>query len=140
MIRSLATIIIFMTVIAFLAGCTTTATLPASGATPGLAKKKIEKGVTTQEEIINLFGAPNLVTKTKDGGELWVYSNYATVKKARSIFGGLGVFGAGDTVGGSGIAGGGSSSTISLSRSTNLMIKFDKNEVVIDYYFSQLQY
>ena len=51
MIRSLATIIIVMTAIAFLAGCTTTATLPAPGATPGLAKKKIEKGITTQEEI-----------------------------------------------------------------------------------------
>lgn len=119
-------------------GCATT--LPTPAATPGMAKKKIEKGVTTQEEIINLFGAPNLVTRTKEGGELWVYSNYTTVNKAMGM--GLGALGGGigGAGGGAGAIGGRGSYSASSSRSINLMIKFDQEDKVIDYYFSQLQY
>lgn len=113
-------------------GCATTLSSPAT--TPGKAKKKIEKGVTTQEEITNLFGAPNFVTTTKEGAELWVYSDCATVNKAMGM--GLGVLGG--RRGGAEVGDVGSYSA-SSSRSINFMIKFDQDDKVIDYYFSQLQ-
>ena len=34
-----------------------------SNLTFGVVKSKIQKGVTTQEEILQIFGSPNLTTK-----------------------------------------------------------------------------
>ena len=104
--------------------------------TPGMAKISIEKGVTTQEDIFTLFGAPNFMSSTKEGGELWVYSNYATVKKAAK----LGLLGgaAGHDV--AGLLGASGSYGSSSSRSITLMIKFNEEDTVVDYNVSQLQY
>ncbi len=75
--------IVLVVLVVFLSSCATTTTqLPAPAVTPGMAKKTIEKGVTTQEEIFALFGAPNFMSSTKEGGELWVYSNFTNVKQA----------------------------------------------------------
>ena len=114
--------------------------LPQPTVTPGAAKMVLEKGVTTQAEIFQAFGSPNFVTTTKDGGELWVYSNHARVNQAYS----LGLLGLGGGLVGDALVGGGASggygSGTSYSRSINLMITFDKNDVVKDYTVSQLQY
>lgn len=103
---------------------------------PGMAKKQILRGTSTQANIFEFFGAPNFVTTTKKGGELWVYSNYATMNKGLSL--NLGALGGGSGIIGGGIGGGNLNAT--SSRSVTLMITFDKNDVVTDYTVSQLQY
>ena len=39
----------------------------------GMVTSKVEKNVTTQEEILKLFGAPNITTIDSNGDETWVY-------------------------------------------------------------------
>lgn len=94
---------------------------------PGAVKMKIVKGQTSQTQIIEAFGTPDLVTH-KDGQDVWTYdkttydyqkeSNYLTV-----IFAGAG----GDRV-------------RSSSRSTLLIIYFDDRDLVSDYRLSALKY
>lgn len=45
-----------------------------SNLTVGIIKKNIIEGVTTQNDIINLFGAPNIITTNSKGNEVWNYS------------------------------------------------------------------
>lgn len=42
-----------------------------SNLTFGVVKSKIIKGNTTQSEILEIFGAPNLVSKNKSNNEAW---------------------------------------------------------------------
>jgi outer membrane protein assembly factor BamE (lipoprotein component of BamABCDE complex) len=39
---------------------------------------QIKKGVTTQEEIVRNFGAPNITTNNAAGNEVWVYDRIST--------------------------------------------------------------
>jgi hypothetical protein len=98
-----------------------------SNLTPGVVKLTIVKNQTTQAQITEVFGPPDLVTH-KDDMQVWTYdktnydyqssSGYLTV-----IFAGIG----GDTVRAS-------------SRSTVLIIYFDNNDKVIDYRLSAVKY
>lgn len=45
-----------------------------SNLTVGMVKTKVTKGQTAQAEILELFGAPNLVTKNKNDDEVWNYN------------------------------------------------------------------
>lgn len=45
-----------------------------SNLTVGFVKTKIIKETTNQAEIIELFGAPNLVTKNRNNDEVWNYN------------------------------------------------------------------
>lgn len=45
-----------------------------SNLTVGIIKKEIIKGQTTQNDIITLFGAPNIITTNSSGNEVWNYS------------------------------------------------------------------
>ena len=45
-----------------------------SNLTVGVVKTKIVKGETTQSEVLELFGAPNLITKSKNDDEVWNYN------------------------------------------------------------------
>lgn len=47
-----------------------------------LSLKKLE---TTQTEVLEKFGAPNLVTSNAFGEESWTYQRHATVAEATSI-------------------------------------------------------
>lgn len=107
-----------------------------SPVTPGMAKTNIVKGSTTQEDIFQRFGAPNFVTKTRNKGELWVYSNHASASKGFGIH--LGAIGGGSGI--MGLGGGSGNMNSSSSRSSTLMITFDENDIVMDYTISQLQY
>ena len=102
------------------------ATSPA-GLTPGNVKLKIVNGQTTQAQITEAFGPPDLVTH-KDNQQIWTYdktsyeydkqSGYWTV-----IFAGQG----GDRV-------------RSSSRSTMLIVYFNDKDVVTDYRLSAVKY
>ena len=39
----------------------------------GMVTGRVNKGVTTQQELIDLFGGPSTMTTDKDGTEVWMY-------------------------------------------------------------------
>lgn len=88
-----------------------------SNLTMGVVKSKIVKGTTTQDEVLKLFGSPNLVSKNKSNREVWSYNKMSVEQKAGSTD-----FFAGQRA-----------SQSSSSRSFDLIITFDEKDVVADY-------
>jgi hypothetical protein len=105
------------------AGCASSGVKEAgnSNLTVGQVKMEIEKGITTQEEILRVFGAPNIVTKNRSNNEVWNYNRMSYETSHGSEGGGLIVWGGSRAV---------SSST---TKSFDLIIIFDENDVVKDY-------
>lgn len=95
----------------------TEGTAEKSNLTMGVVKSKIVKGSTSQDEILKLFGSPNLVSKNKSNREVWSYNKMSVEQKAGSTD-----FFAGQRA-----------SQSSSSRSFDLIITFDEQDVVIDY-------
>jgi hypothetical protein len=91
-----------------------------SNLTAGMAKKTIIKGQTTQAEVTEIFGPPDLVTH-KDNLQVWTYDKIRY--DVESSNGYLNVL----------IAGIGGSKARSSSTSTMLIIYFDSNDIVRDY-------
>jgi hypothetical protein len=93
--------------------------------THGQVQLTLKKGVTTQNEVLETFGAPNIMTIDASGNEVWTYQRHATVEKSKSsgAYGTIVLFGA------SGSAAGFEQS----SRTMTLIIKFDKSKKVIDF-------
>jgi len=88
-----------------------------SNLTMGVVKSRILKGETTQDEILKLFGSPNLVSKNKSNREVWSYNKMSVEQKAGSTD-----FFAGQRA-----------SQSSSSRSFDLIITFDEKDIVADY-------
>ena len=123
-----------------------------SNLTSGMVKKYVKVGVATQTEIISVFGAPNIITRDKDGNEVWTYDKQSMASAsevaewnasggAGAIAGGL----AGEVAIGGGAAAGGSagksSSAGQVSSATfTLMIQFDDKDVVRDYRMMATQF
>lgn len=75
--------------LALLAGCLATQpTQPPVDSKNTLATGQVQitlkKDVTTQAEVLEAFGAPNLVTISSSGEEVWTYQRNATVANATS--------------------------------------------------------
>ncbi len=102
-------------------GCASVQPLEKSNLTAGMAKTKIIKNQTTQTEILQVFGSPNIITKNKSGNEVWTYDKVSVES---------GTFGAYGTIL---IAGASGSSSSTSSRTFTLMIEFDEHDVVKDY-------
>jgi outer membrane protein assembly factor BamE (lipoprotein component of BamABCDE complex) len=104
----------------FLTGCTTNKAeqIEKSNLTAGMVKKTIIEGVTTQNEILKVFGAPNIVTKNKSGNEVWTYDTVSVVNSGEEGYWNVVVGGA---------SGGKSSAS---TKTFILMIEFDNNSVV----------
>ncbi len=71
----------------FLAGCVATAPQSHPPAQPdrltaGQVQLTLKKNETTQAEVLEAFGAPNLVTMSASGEEVWTYQRHATVAQA----------------------------------------------------------
>ncbi len=96
--------------------------------TAGQVSLTLKKNITTQQQVVDAFGAPNLVTQSADGEEVWTYQKHAVVANSKSS-------GFGATI----ILLGGSSSSSGFeqsSRTMTLIIKFkDINGVktVVDF-------
>ena len=105
--------------------------------THGMVQLTVKVGTTTQGQIVESFGAPNITTIDGSGQEMWVYDRHATVSydKTSGFSIGLLLGGAGGDVGGGGGLGFGSrkSQSSESSRSMTLIIKFDANKVVSDF-------
>ncbi|NDD67057.1 hypothetical protein EBZ35_05350 [bacterium] len=90
----------------------------------GVAKVAIKEGETTQADVLRLFGAPNLVTRSSEGEEVWNY-NRMSVDNSSSGFGFL--------IGSKAISS-------SASRSIDVIIVFNKADVVKSYKVIQASY
>ena len=93
-----------------------------SNLTQGVVKAKIVKGQTTQDEILKLFGAPNITTKNKNQQEVWNYHkiSYEAFGAAKDDVYFL-------------LQGGSRAISSTTSRSFDLIITFDDHDVVSDY-------
>lgn len=104
-------------------GCATSGVKEMSNTnlTSGKVKMEIKKGVTTQTEILQIFGSPNIVTKNRSNDEVWNYNrmSYETAY--------------GSDVGGFIFWGGSRAVSSATTKSFDLIIIFDDKDVVKDY-------
>ena len=113
----------------------------ASALSYGAVTAAVIKGKTTQMELIQMFGGPNISTMDGDGVETWVYersvnqTDVASKSQNWQAAANLGVaFGhiqAGGSVGGGQSEG--ASSTASSFRSLTAIVKFNTDKTVKDY-------
>lgn len=105
--------------------------------THGMVQMTLRVNTTTQAEILEAFGAPNITTIDATGSEMWVYDRHATVSSDSSggFSIGLGIGGGGGDVGALGGLGFGkrNSRSESSSRTMTLVIKFNAQKVVSDF-------
>lgn len=105
----------------FIAGCATVQPAQKSNLTPGMVKTTIIKGETRQNEVLEVFGAPNIITHNKSGNEVWTYDKVSIDSSASAGYGTLVIVGVGSSRG------------ATSSRTFTLMIEFDDREVVKNY-------
>lgn len=115
--------ILFVITCSLIVGCASTAKKDESNSalTAGRVKKEIEKGKTLQFDILKIFGSPNIVTKNRDNDEVWNYNKMAYESVYGSDSGWL-IF-----------WGGSRAMSSTTTKSFDLIIIFDKNDVVKDY-------
>lgn len=102
-------------------GCASVQPVQKGNLTPGMAKTKIIKGQTSQNEILEVFGPPNIVTRNKSGNEVWTYDKASVETGTSDVYGTIL------------IAGGSGSRSSTSSRTFTLMIEFDDKNVVNDF-------
>ena len=102
-------------------GCASVQPVQKGNLTAGMVKTTIIKGETIQNDILEVFGAPNIITKNKSGNEVWTYEKMSVESGSSEVYG--------TAI----IVGGKGSRTSSSSRTFTLMIEFNDNDVVKDY-------
>jgi hypothetical protein len=98
-----------------------------AGLTPGNVKLNLVKGQTTQAQVQEAFGPPDLVTH-RDDQQIWTYDKTSYDWDKRSDYWTI-IF-----------AGQGGDRVRSSSRSTMLIIYFDQRDVVTDYRLSAVKF
>jgi outer membrane protein assembly factor BamE (lipoprotein component of BamABCDE complex) len=80
------TFLIATTCLALLSGCASAPkeSIANNQLTAGQVSLTLKKNATTQAQVIEAFGSPNLVTQSADGEEVWTYQKHATVSNASS--------------------------------------------------------
>jgi hypothetical protein len=105
--------------------------------THGMVQMTLRVGSTTQSEVLETFGGPNVTTIDGDGREVWVYDRFATVNASKDSGFSIGMLvgaGGGNVGGGAGLGFGSSKSKSSTStRSMMLIIKFGPDKRVVDF-------
>jgi len=118
--------ILFLPVLLIFTACQTTeiATPTHNPYTHGNVQLTLRKG-TSQAEVLEKFGAPNIATTDGDGNEVWTYQKHASVAKSKSSdsYGTIILFGGSSR----------NSGFESSSRTMTLIIKFDSNKTVKDF-------
>jgi hypothetical protein len=94
----------------------------------GYAKANLIKGSTTQNEVLEYFGGPNVVSKNKSGTEVWTYSRSGVDRNAESGYWNVLVVGSKGN------------QSHSSARSFTLMITFDENNVIEEYTYRESRY
>lgn len=105
--------------------------------THGMAQMTLRVGQTSQADVLDTFGAPNVTTLDGAGQEVWVYDRHATVSSdsASGFSIGMLIGAGGGAVGGGGGLGFGKkkSKSSSSSRTMTLIIKFGADKRVVDF-------
>ena len=105
--------------------------------THGMVQMTLRVGFTTQADVLENFGAPNVTTIDGDGREVWVYDRFATVSATKDSGFSIGILGGGGGSGGGALGGLGFGSSKSKSststRSMTLIIKFGPDRKVADF-------
>jgi hypothetical protein len=107
-----------------------------SALTAGMVKAEIVTGETTQADILQIFGAPNLVTVSSEDDEVWNYSRMA-FESASSSGGMLALVWPASALIGGGASGSASRAT---TRSFDLILIFDDRDRVKKYTVIQAAY
>jgi len=118
----------FLVATLFLAGCESQSAYNQKKNSPythGNVQLKLKKGVTTQSEVLETFGAPNIATFDGSGQEVWTYQKNATISTSSesNVYGTVLILG----------ASGKSSGFEQSSRTMTLIIKFDSDKKVSDF-------
>ena len=93
--------------------------------TPGNVSLHLRVGQTTQEQVLEVFGAPNIVTQDGQSREVWSYQRHATVTKGSDSGAYFDILVAG--------AGRSKSSLSETQRTMTLIIKFGPDHIVSDF-------
>jgi hypothetical protein len=105
--------------------------------THGMAQMTLHVGSTTQYEVLETFGGPNVTTLDGDGREVWIYDRFATVAASKDSGFSIGMLigaGGGGVGGGGGLGFGSSKSKSSSStRSMTLILKFGPDKRLVDF-------
>lgn len=117
-------------VIAALSGCVTgtnnqPVTTRNSELTHGNVQMNLKVGETTQTQVLEAFGAPNITTIDGSGQEVWTYQRAATVAQASASSDYWTVILAGSSNAAAGFE--------QTSRTMTLIIKFNDKKVVSDF-------
>jgi hypothetical protein len=120
-------IIVLLFLLIFNVSCQTTTPNESKNSpyTHGNVQLTLKKGITTQAEVLENFGSPNITTIDSEGNEVWTYQKHATVSKSQesNTYGTVILFGGGS----------GSSGFEQSSRTMTLIIKFDDSKKVVDF-------
>jgi hypothetical protein len=117
----------------------------ASALSYGSVTSRVEKNKTTQTDLVETFGGPNISSVDADGTEVWVYERTVTQSdvstQSKDYYGAvnLGVsfgyphFGASAGASGSADKRSGQSSTSYSTRTLTVIVKFNADKTVKDY-------
>lgn len=104
-----------------LMSCATAPSGNPSNLTHGGVQLYLKKGQTTQTEVLEKFGAPNIATVDGEGHEVWTYQKHATVSNESSGYATIILLGKS------------SSGFEQSSRTMTLIIKFNDKKIVSDF-------
>jgi outer membrane protein assembly factor BamE (lipoprotein component of BamABCDE complex) len=119
-------IILISSIIFLIGGCVTHP--PSSSQNPytqGNVTLNLKKGVTTQHQVAEVFGAPNIVTQDSNGDQVWIYQKDNVTVESGSTHDYFTILLAG--------AGSRSSEYQQSSRTMTIIIHFDENGRVKDF-------
>ena len=104
--------------------------------TMGMVQSSVTKGAN-QTEITKVLGAPNIISKDKQGRETWTYDRISRESEAKSRT----FFGIINPISWFTGAGTGSKSSASTSsKSLTVIITFNDNKSVVDYAYQRLSF
>jgi outer membrane protein assembly factor BamE (lipoprotein component of BamABCDE complex) len=110
----------------------------------GVVQREIREGMSSAE-VIEVLGAPNMVTTDEKRREVWVYDRISTEHAYSTSSGGVSALILGGAVGGTGAGGGGiglggsrgSGAASTSQRTLTIIIKFDEESKVRDFAYRQ---
>ncbi len=112
-----------------LVGCAQTQTEPVttrnSEMTHGNVQLNLKVGETTQTQVLEVFGAPNITSIDGSGQEVWTYQRAATVAQSSSSSGYWTILLAGGSRSAAGFE--------QTQRTMTLIIKFSEKKIVSDF-------
>lgn len=126
---SLKTVLFTIAALLSLAACAPVQTKPVttrnSELTHGNVQMNLKVGETTQTQVLEAFGAPNITSIDGSGQEVWTYQRAATVTQSESSSGFWTILLAGQSREASGFE--------QTQRTMTLIIKFSEKKVVSDF-------